>query len=117
MSNDNKLALDRIIFFSDAVFAIAITLLALELRVPDMPTSQVAAEMPQRLAGMMPKFVSFILSFVIIGSYWHAHHRDFLIHPTLGHALDLDQLDVSQRGGLLAVLVGKHTPRVLPPGS
>ena len=27
---------------------------------------------------MMPKFVSFILSFVIIGSYWRAHHRDFL---------------------------------------
>ena len=77
-SPETKLALDRIIFFSDAVFAIAITLLALELRVPDMPTSQVAVEMPQRLAGMMPKFVSFILSFVIIGSYWRAHHRDFL---------------------------------------
>ena len=77
MSDDNKLALDRIIFFSDAVFAIAITLLALELHVPDMPTSQVAVEMPQRLAEMTPKFISFLLSFLIIGSYWVAHHRDF----------------------------------------
>jgi uncharacterized membrane protein len=77
MSDDNKLALDRIIFFSDAVFAIAITLLALELRVPEMAMSQVAAEMPQRLAEMTPKFISFLLSFLIIGSYWVAHHRDF----------------------------------------
>ncbi len=77
MSNDNKLALDRIIFFSDAVFAIAITLLALELRVPEMAMSQVAVEMPQRLAEMTPKFISFLLSFLIIGSYWVAHHRDF----------------------------------------
>lgn len=77
MSNDNKLALDRIIFFSDAVFAIAITLLALELRVPEMPLTQVATEMPQRLTTMIPKFIGFVLSFLIIGSYWVAHHRDF----------------------------------------
>ncbi len=72
-----QLALDRIIFFSDAVFAIAITLLALELRVPEMPINQVATQMPRELAAMTPKFISFILSFLIIGSYWAAHHRDF----------------------------------------
>lgn len=74
---ETKQALDRIIFFSDAVFAIAITLLALELRVPEMPIDQVATEMPRQLAAMTPKFISFILSFLIIGSYWAAHHRDF----------------------------------------
>jgi len=76
-SPETKLALDRIIFFSDAVFAIAITLLALELRVPEMPVDQVAAQMPLQLVAMRPKFVSFILSFMIIGFYWAAHHRDF----------------------------------------
>ena len=76
-SPEVKLALERIVFFSDAVFAIAITLLALELRVPEMPVDQVAAQMPLRLAEMTPKFISFILSFLIIGSYWAAHHRDF----------------------------------------
>lgn len=76
-SPTTKLALDRIIFFSDAVFAIAITLLALELRVPEMPMSAVASQMPQHLAELTPKFVSFVLSFLIIGSYWVTHHRDF----------------------------------------
>jgi uncharacterized membrane protein len=76
-SSKDKQALDRIVFFSDAVFAIAITLLALELRVPEMPIDQVATQMPQQLAAMMPKFLSFLLSFLIIGSYWAAHHRDF----------------------------------------
>ena len=76
-SPETKLALDRIIFFSDAVFAIAITLMALELRVPEMPLSQVATEMPHRLVEMTPKFFTYILTFLIIGSYWVTHHRDF----------------------------------------
>jgi uncharacterized membrane protein len=76
-SSNDKQALDRIVFFSDAVFAIAITLLALELRVPEMPVDQVTTQLPQQLAAMTPKFLSFILSFLIIGSYWAAHHRDF----------------------------------------
>ena len=76
-SSQDKQALDRIVFFSDAVFAIAITLLALELHVPEMPIDQVATRMPGQLEAMTPKFISFILSFLIIGSYWAAHHRDF----------------------------------------
>jgi uncharacterized membrane protein len=71
------LALDRIIFFSDAVFAIAIMLQALELRVPEMPSAQVATEMPRQLAEMTSKFIGFVLSFAVIGIYWLAHHHDF----------------------------------------
>jgi uncharacterized membrane protein len=74
---EEKLGLERIIFFSDAVFAIAITLLALELRVPDLPVDRVAAEMPGRLLEMWPKFLSYVLTFLIVGVYWVAHHRDF----------------------------------------
>ncbi len=72
-----RLGLERIIFFSDAVFAIAITLLALELRVPDLPIDRAAAELPQQLLAMTPKFIGYLLSFLIIGSYWITHHRDF----------------------------------------
>ncbi len=76
-SPTTKFALDRIIFFSDAVFAIAITLMALDLRVPEMPLSQAATDLPQQVAAMTPKFISYILTFLIIGSYWVSHHRDF----------------------------------------
>jgi uncharacterized membrane protein len=65
------------VFFSDAVFAIAITLLALDLRVPQIPQSLAAAELPSALLELQPKFYSFVLSFWIIGVYWLAHHRIF----------------------------------------
>jgi TMEM175 potassium channel family protein len=69
--------IERTIFFSDAVFAIAITLLALNLEVPDIPADLVATELPQRLLELWSKFYSFFLSFWIIGNYWLIHHRIF----------------------------------------
>jgi uncharacterized membrane protein len=65
----------RTISFSDAVIAIAITLLALDLKVPQVPESSVAAELPRALLELWPNLFSFVLSFWIIGSYWLAHHR------------------------------------------
>ncbi len=69
--------IERTVYFSDAVFAIAITLLALDLEVPEIPAGSVATELPGRLLEIWPRFLSFVLSFVIIGNYWMAHHRTF----------------------------------------
>lgn len=63
---------ERTVYFSDAVFAIAITLLALEIRVPDD-----AENLRGALFALWPKFFSFALSFWLIGTYWIAHHRTF----------------------------------------
>jgi TMEM175 potassium channel family protein len=69
---------ERTVFFSDAVFAIAITLLALELRVPEIPTDPASGqELAAKLLELWPGFVSFVLSFWLVGSYWIAHHRHF----------------------------------------
>ena len=65
----------RTISFSDAIIAIAITLLALDLKVPQVPDSSAAAELPSALLELWPNFYSFVLSFWIIGSYWLAHRR------------------------------------------
>ncbi|HET8626611.1 MAG TPA: TMEM175 family protein [Thermomicrobiales bacterium] len=69
-------ALERLVFFSDAIFAIAITLLALDIRVPD-PAGTTAAELPRQVLALAPNIVSFAVSFLVIGSYWLAHHRIF----------------------------------------
>ena len=69
--------IERTVFFSDAVFAIAITLLALELRVPQIPESTAASELPDALLELWPNVFSFLISFWVIGYYWLAHHRIF----------------------------------------
>ncbi len=71
--------LDRIVFFSDAVFAIAITLLVLNIEVPEIPEDLVAQELPDRLLGLWPKFLSYVISFLVIVTYWMAHHSIFSI--------------------------------------
>jgi uncharacterized membrane protein len=77
MSEGERLGFERLVFFSDAVFAIAITLLALEIRVPEIPHGAEATELPRQLLALWPKYVGFIISFLVIGNYWLAHHRSF----------------------------------------
>ena len=74
-SNGGGIDTGRTISFSDAGIAIAITLLALDLKVPQVPESSAAAELPRALLELWPNLYSFVLSFWIIGSYWLAHRR------------------------------------------
>ena len=66
--------LDRIVFFSDAVFAIAITILVLDIRVP---YGLSPAELPAEVLGLWPKYLSYVVSFLVLAIYWQAHHRVF----------------------------------------
>jgi uncharacterized membrane protein len=67
-------AAERLTFFSDAVVAIAITLLALELPVPhNGSTTEVLHEMDNHLMA----YVAFFISFAVIGQHWAAHHAVF----------------------------------------
>jgi TMEM175 potassium channel family protein len=70
--------LERMILFSDAVFAIAITILVIEIRVPEIPKELVTEQkLLESLDHLIPKFVGFLISFMIIGLYWQVHHRMF----------------------------------------
>ena len=73
--------LERLILFTDAVFAIAITLLAIELKVPEIHEihegESLDAAIGYRLAEMIPKFIGFFVSFFVIAQYWTVHHRLF----------------------------------------
>ncbi|GAA2878326.1 TMEM175 family protein [Pseudonocardia halophobica] len=67
-------AAERLIFFSDAVVAIAITLLAIDLQVPQGDT---AAELAAGFAANRPEYLAFLISFAVIARHWISHHRVF----------------------------------------
>jgi uncharacterized membrane protein len=68
---------DRIVNLSDGVFAIAITLLVLDIRVPDIPEGMVASELPAALLSLWPKYLGYFLSFAVISTFWIVHHSIF----------------------------------------
>ena len=83
---DNKLhnelrkefQLERMILFSDAVFAIAITLLVIEIKIPELEKEHINDKaLTDALWHLVPKFIGFIVSFIMIGIYWNVHHRMF----------------------------------------
>ena len=67
-----KSAVDRLTFFSDAVVAIAITLLVIDLPVPE---SHDSAELFAFLADHQTEYYAFGISFLVIATYWRGHHR------------------------------------------
>lgn len=64
---------ERLEMFSDGVLAIAITLLVLEITVPQ--TKQ--GDLFDALLDQWPSYVAFVLSFVVIGIMWVSHHSMF----------------------------------------
>jgi uncharacterized membrane protein len=73
LARAGEIEYDRVLFFSDAVFAIAITLLIVDLRVPDIPHVQSG----QLLRHAIPQIGGFAYSFAAIGLFWLAHHGLF----------------------------------------
>ena len=69
--------LDRIVNLSDGVFAIAITLLVLDIWVPEIPEALVATELFGKLFALWPKYLGYLLSFVGISMFWVIHHSIF----------------------------------------
>ncbi len=67
----------RVEAFSDGVFAIAITLLVLEIRVPAPDATQHGRALLAALRGLWPSYLGYALSFVTIGIMWSNHHSIF----------------------------------------
>lgn len=70
----NKSTSHRLESFSDGVIAIAITLLALELKVPVLASNDIKDSLLE-IVGLLPTLLTFILSFVTIAILWVNHHQ------------------------------------------
>jgi uncharacterized membrane protein len=70
-----QLRLNRIEAFSDGVFAIVVTLLVLELKVPSLTDHASVAERAHALREILPKFLSWLISFIIVCKFWLNHHH------------------------------------------
>ena len=68
---------ERVISFSDAVFAFAITLMALSIDIPDLPTHLTQSELLDKLYDLYPQFESYIISFAVIAIFWVSYHQVF----------------------------------------
>lgn len=63
--------------FSDGVMAIMITIMILELKLPDFKKSQEVDDIRNHLKELIPHFVAYVFSFVMIGIFWMSHHHLF----------------------------------------
>jgi uncharacterized membrane protein len=77
----------RVLAFSDGMFAIAMTLLVVAIGVPALDDGGDESELLHALGDMAPEFISFFISFAMIGRYWVAHHRFFRMLDAMDYGL------------------------------
>jgi len=87
-TEDNSLG--RLLTLSDGVFAIAMTLLALDLQVPSLKGHVTSQELVHALAQHTDSYWSFLLSFYIISVYWGGHRRLMRSVGVFNHTLVRD---------------------------
>jgi uncharacterized membrane protein len=73
---EKSVGLERVIFFSDAVFAIVITLLVLPLTA-EIELPEGGQDLATHVWEQWPRVLSFLVSFLVIGQFWIAHHHMF----------------------------------------
>jgi uncharacterized membrane protein len=70
-----ELEFDRMAFFSDAIYAISLTLLVVGLDIPRIADTSSSRALWDALDELQPEILMFFISFFVIGSFWLAHHR------------------------------------------
>lgn len=74
---NNIFSKSRVEAFSDGIFAIIVTLLVLEIKVPHISDYNSQSELLNALSALFPKFISWIMSFFTVAVIWVNHHKLF----------------------------------------
>jgi uncharacterized membrane protein len=96
---DNRRGPERLEAFSDGVFAIAITLLVLEIHVPPAQDLDTSTHLIAALGALWPSYLGYAVSFATIGIMWANHHNLIRLVATVSHGLILANL-------LLLLIIG-----------
>ena len=80
---ESAISRSRVEFLFDGVFAIAITILVLELRVPELTNHRSSAELARGLSQYATTFGSYLLSFFVLGSFWYRHNHHYRYFSTI----------------------------------
>jgi uncharacterized membrane protein len=102
---------NRLEFLFDGIFAISMTILVLELKVPDLADRRSISELGQFLLHHGVSFVSYILSFTMLGIFWYRHNSYFRYFTRITKsmlAFTLVQLAVAAFFPFCAALFGRY---------
>ena len=73
----NKVKLDHVVSFGDAIFAFSITFIAISINIPTLPSNLSEREVVNRLLSLAPQFEIYFTSFAVIGIFWIKYHLIF----------------------------------------
>jgi uncharacterized membrane protein len=92
---------ERVEAFSDGVFSIAITLLVLEIHVPNLGEGATPQALVGALAAQWPSYIGYVVSFLTIGNAWINHHNLFRLVGRVSHGLLITNLLLLMAVGFL----------------
>lgn len=82
-----EVSTSRLETLTDGVFAIAMTILVLDIHVPELLSGSTSGDLFLSLAQLWPRLASFIISFIVLAMFWVAHHSEFRYIKKLDHKL------------------------------
>jgi uncharacterized membrane protein len=83
---------ERVEAFSDGVFSIAITLLVLEIQLPNLGENPSPQTLIAALGSLWPSYIGYVVSFLTIGNAWINHHNLFRLVGRVSHGLLITNL-------------------------
>ena len=110
-ANTTEFSPNRIEALTDGIYAVAMTLLVVELKFPEHAEIHSAENLARAMADLSQKFFSWVISFMVLALFWIAHHRTFShLRHVNGRLVGLNvfQLAFVSLMPFCTMLVGEH---------